>query len=258
VRWPASKSSPDRPHTAAPSKAAGVIVAAIWRGAERGRYIDYEVPAEGHQTVLDIVTYVQRHLEPPLAYRFSCRVGACGSCTMTVNGLPRRTCRTPVDKVIENGRIEIGPLANLPVIKDLVTGTSRFTQAHKAAHGCFIPSATRHDEVARVRPENANRLAADKAGTCIGCAACFSACDSVRWNDHYLGPAALNRAWSLVNDVRDLDTVQRMAAVTGSGGCHSCHTHQSCSELCPVGTNPTAAIAGLKRLAVSTFIREKL
>ena len=49
-----------------------------------------------NQTVLDVVTFVQRNLDPTLSYRFACRVGMCGSCAMTVNGRPRWTCRTHV------------------------------------------------------------------------------------------------------------------------------------------------------------------
>ena len=97
------------------------LTVSLWRGAEQGRYETYSVPRRDSQTVLDVVTFVQRHLDPTLSYRFACRVGMCGSCAMTVNGRPRWTCRTHVSKVAEGGRLEIGPLENLPVIKDLAT-----------------------------------------------------------------------------------------------------------------------------------------
>ena len=60
---------------------------------------EFEVPRQPSQTVLDVVTYVQRYLDPTLAYRYACRVGMCGSCAMMVNGVPRWTCRTHVDRV---------------------------------------------------------------------------------------------------------------------------------------------------------------
>ncbi|MDH3579446.1 MAG: 2Fe-2S iron-sulfur cluster-binding protein, partial [Hyphomicrobiales bacterium] len=68
----------------------------VWRGREEGHYEAFEVPARDNQTVLDVVTFIQRTLDPALAYRFACRVGVCGSCAMTVNGRPRWTCRTHV------------------------------------------------------------------------------------------------------------------------------------------------------------------
>jgi fumarate reductase iron-sulfur subunit len=69
----------------------------------------------------------------------------------------------------------------------------------------------------------------------------------VSWNPDYLGPAALNRAWTLVKDERDSKKIERLRAVAGDAGCHSCHTHMSCTERCPKNISPTAGIAGLKR-----------
>ena len=93
----------------------------VWRGGPQGgSFQSYEVPRQESQSVLDVVTYIQRVLDPSLAYRFACRVGMCGSCAMTVNGVARWTCRTHVDKVAKGDALEIAPLANLPVIRDLV------------------------------------------------------------------------------------------------------------------------------------------
>src|ERR1700738_3678123 len=96
------------------------LTVSLWRGAQEGRYVTYKVPLRASQTVLDVVTHIQRHLDPTLAYRFACRVGMCGSRAMTVNGTPRWTCRTHVDKVSTAGTLRIGPLANMPVVRDLV------------------------------------------------------------------------------------------------------------------------------------------
>src|SRR5436190_23183817 len=95
------------------------IEVSLWRGKSDGRYQTYEVPQRENQTVLDVVTWVQRNADATLAYRFACRVGMCGSCAMTVNGRPRWTCRTHVSQVAKRGRLTIAPLANLPIIKDL-------------------------------------------------------------------------------------------------------------------------------------------
>ena len=59
---------------------------------------------------------------------------------------------------------------------------------------------------------------------------CYAACDVVRWNPHYLGPAALNRAWTLVADERDTAGVARLAVVAGDAGCHACHPGYVTSE----------------------------
>jgi len=236
----------------------GELNVAIWRGAGEGRYQSYRVPLRESQTVLDVVTFVQRHLDPTLSYRFACRVGVCGSCAMTVNGRPRWTCRTHVASVAAGGRLEIGPLANLPVIKDLATDMRAFFEKWQQARGVFAPSKTRHDAIEQIRPDSAARMAADAAIECINCGVCHAACDTVRWNADYLGPAALNRAWSLVNDQRDAGNAARLRAVAASGGCHACHSHQSCQEHCPQALNPTASIAGLKRRTTVAYLKGEL
>jgi fumarate reductase iron-sulfur subunit len=231
----------------------------IWRGRETGAFSRYQVPRQPSQTVLDVVTYVQRHLEPSLAYRFACRVGMCGSCAMTVNGQARWTCRTHVAKVLDAaGRLEIAPLANLPVIKDLSTDMSEFFDKWSRAKGHFRGRATRHDDFARVAPQSPERLAADAGIECIGCAVCYASCEVVRWRPDYLGPAALNRAWTLANDVRDQQQAERLRAVSGDAGCHACRTQGSCTEACPKHLEPTRSIAGLKRKAARAAVRGEL
>ena len=230
----------------------------VWRGRADGRYQRFEVPREESQTVLDVVTYIQRHLEPTLAYRFACRVGMCGSCAMTVNGVARWTCRTHVARVARDDRLRIGPLANLPVIRDLATDMREFFDKWARAKGEFAPTATRRDDPARVAPESRERAAANAAIECIGCGVCYASCDVVAWNPDYVGPAALNRAWTLINDARDGARVARLRAVSGDAGCHSCHTHMSCTERCPKQLSPTASIAGLKRATALALLKGDL
>jgi len=230
----------------------------VWRGREDGRFQQFEVPREANQTVLDVVTYIQRRLDPTLAYRFACRVGMCGSCAMTVNGIARWTCRTHVAKVARDDRLEIAPLANLPVIKDLATDMREFFDKWAKARGRFAPTRTRADDFARVPPDTRERAAANAAIECIGCGVCYASCDIVSWNPDYLGPAALNRAWTLVSDVRDGERTERLRAVAGDAGCHACHTLMSCTERCPTHLSPTASIAGLKRATAAAALKGEL
>jgi fumarate reductase iron-sulfur subunit len=219
---------------------------------------EFEVPRYPSQTVLDVVTYIQRALDPTLAYRYACRVGMCGSCAMTVNGAPRWTCRTHVDKVAREDRLRIEPLRNLPVIRDLVTDMSAFFDKWAQAKGKFEGARSRREGFHEIRPEDEKRRQVDAGIECIGCAVCYSACDVVSWKPDYLGPAALNRAWTLVQDERDVKTLERLRAVAGDAGCHACHSHMSCSERCPKAISPTAGIAGLKREVAKLALRGKL
>jgi succinate dehydrogenase iron-sulfur subunit len=227
----------------------------VWRGTDTGAFQAFDVPRRLNQTVLDVVTEIQRDQDPTLSYRFACRVGMCGSCAMVVNGRPRWTCRTRVSEAAQaDGTLRLEPLRNFTVVKDLAVEMTQFFDKWQDAHGYFEPGAKPATDFAVVPPATPARQAADAAIECIGCGICYSACDVVAWDRDYLGPAALNRAWTLVNDVRDAGQGARLAAVSGDGGCHACHTHMSCTSFCPKAIAPTYSIAGLKRAVVRNVL----
>jgi fumarate reductase iron-sulfur subunit len=240
------------------NNAGSTITVEIWRGRDDGHFDSYSVPHEENQTILDVVTYIQRRLDPTVSYRFACRIGMCGSCAMMVNGAPRWTCRTHASKVVKEGKIRLQPLRNLPVIKDLVTDMTVFFDKWQKAGGRFEPSQPGSQEFAEVSPESKERAEASAGIECIGCGVCYAACDVVAWNPDYLGPAQLNRAWTLVNDVRDADRKGHLAAVAVDAGCHACHSHQNCTRYCPKSLNPTSSIAGLKRATMTAALKGDL
>lgn len=226
----------------------------VWRGDARGgAFQAFRVPGQASQTVLDVVAWIQQNADPTLSYRYACRVGMCGSCAMMVNGQPRWTCRSHVNQVEADGRLQIAPLRNLPVIKDLVADMDAFFDKWIAAEGVFHPSQSRDEAVEQIKPDEPDRLRADAAIECINCAVCYAACDTVAGNADYLGPAALNRVWTLINDVKDAGRQSILDAASGGGGCHNCHSMGSCARFCPNELNPMNAIAGLKRETARLF-----
>lgn len=231
-----------------------VIKVLIQRGsAEASHQETFEVPAYDSQTVLDVVSWVQQNTDPTLSYRFACRVGMCGSCAMMVNGVPRWTCRTHISKVLVDNKVEIAPLRNLPVIKDLVVDMDPFFDKWVEAEGVHHGELSRHDPIASVDENSPARVEANAGIECINCSVCYSACDTVSGNEDYLGPAALQRAWTLLNDTKDEGRATILDAVSGRGGCHNCHSMGSCTTYCPNELDPMTAIAGLKRETAKRF-----
>ena len=234
-----------------------MLAVEVWRGAQEGRFQTFNVPRRAHQTILDVVTQIQREQDATLSYRFACRVGMCGSCAMVVNGRPRWTCRTRVSEVVGDGEdLRLEPLRNFTVVKDLAVEMTAFFDKWRDARGHFVPGEERAG-FAVVPPSTPERQAADAGIECIGCGVCHSACDVVTWDKDYLGPAALNRAWTLVNDVRDAGNDSRIDAVSGSAGCHACHAHMNCTEFCPRAIAPTYSIAGLKRAMIKRALGQR-
>ena len=236
-----------------------MMAVSVWRGDEgSGSFERFDVPQQTNQTVLDVVSYIQHHLDPTLSYRFACRVGMCGSCAMMVNGEPRWTCRTHVNKVMTNQALEIAPLRNLPVVKDLATDMAPFFDKWTKAEGHHHPTRSRDDDIAPIDTQAPARQVANAGIECINCAVCYAACDTVSGNADYLGPAALQRAWTLINDERDGGTRAVLKAASGSGGCHNCHSQGSCSHYCPNDLDPMGAIAGLKSATARQFLKGKI
>ena len=217
----------------------------------------FEVPAYKSQTVLDVVSWVQQTEDPTLSYRFACRVGMCGSCAMMVNGVPRWTCRTHMSKVLLNNEVSIAPLRNLPIIKDLVVDMDPFFDKWVAAEGVHHGALTRDDPIVPIDSSSESRAEANAGIECINCSVCYSACDTVKNNADYLGPAALQRAWTLLNDAKDDGRNKILDAVSGTGGCHNCHSMGSCTVYCPNELDPMSAIAGLKRETLKRFFNRK-
>ncbi len=235
--------------------AADLLDIKIQRGPDK--YETFQVPSHASQTVLDVVSWVQQNADPTLSYRFACRVGMCGSCAMMVNGVPRWTCRTHISKVSKGNAVTIGPLRNLPVIKDLVVDMDPFFDKWIAAEGVHHGSRTRDDPIAPVDTSTPARVTANAGIECINCAVCFAACDTVTGSADYLGPAALQRAWTLLNDTKDTAAATILDAVSDRNGCHNCHAMGSCTAYCPNELDPMSAIAGLKRETAKSLLRRR-
>src|SRR5207245_9658060 len=85
----------------------------------------YDVPLHKDWVVLDALNYIKDKVDGSLTFRWSCRMGICGSCGMMVNGEPKLTCATFLSNYAkENNRVSVQPLRYLPVIRDLVAEVS--------------------------------------------------------------------------------------------------------------------------------------
>src|SRR6266576_2844047 len=85
----------------------------------------YDVPVHKDWVVLDALNYIKDKVDGSLTFRWSCRMGICGSCGMMVNGQPKLTCAAFLTDY-EPGPVKVEPLANFPVIRDLVIAMTDF------------------------------------------------------------------------------------------------------------------------------------
>lgn len=209
----------------------------------------FVLPLEPKMSVLDAVVKVQTTQEPGLAYRYSCRAGMCGTCSMRVNGKNRWSCRTAVES-LGGGTITLEPLPNYPVIRDLAVDLKPFFDNMRKVIPHFVPAQPRREGFAKIRRDSTERREINRHVECITCGNCFGSCGLVGTNSAYLGPAALNRAYTLIRDSRDGAGRERLEILNSHGGVWGCHTQFNCSDACPMGISPTRAIQKLKRKEV--------
>lgn len=200
----------------------------------------FDVALTQPAVVLDALLASQR-LDPSLGFRYSCRVAMCGTCALRVDGRPALACQQPIEP--ETGELLLEPLAGFAVVRDLVVDTSPFWQAWRRVAPWFVPGGTR-----TALPENdPSRDEVERGLDCIACGACWSACDVVNAHSGYLGPAALNRALTLVADDRDGARTERLRIISQRGGVTHCHSIFGCTAACPKGLDPSASIRRLRR-----------
>ena len=91
----------------------------------------YEVPFRSDWVVLDALNHVKDRLDGSLSYRWSCRMGVCGSCGMMVNGTPKLTCAAFLSEYL-SGPIRVEPLQFFPIMRDLVVDVTDFLRKLKS------------------------------------------------------------------------------------------------------------------------------
>ena len=214
----------------------------------------FEVETGPRMTVLDALVAVQSGQDATLSFRYSCRVGMCGTCALKINGRPAWACRTRLEGLGDEVTLE--PLTNFPVLSDLVVDMSAFFEKMKKARGWLEPTKAAEKAPALIPPNSRERKRIEPHIECITCGICYASCSIVGHDSDYLGPAALNRAYTLVNDSRDALGDKRLLEVCTEDGAWRCHSQYNCTESCPKGISPTGAIKGLKRRAVSGGVKQ--
>jgi succinate dehydrogenase / fumarate reductase iron-sulfur subunit len=213
------------------------------------------VPLEDRTTVLDALVFAQREHDRSLAFRCACRAAMCGSCAMVINGSERLACKTPLASV-SSGRkpVQVEPLRNLPVLKDLVVDLEPLFDKYSAVSPWLL-SDPPLDAPAAIPPTDQTRQQISDGLDCISCGACYSACPMVASDPQYLGPMQLLRAFNLLADEREqLAAADGRDAVFGQHGIWRCHGIGECTRVCPKGLDPSLAIRRLKRGALGATL----
>ena len=221
---------------------------------------EYDIPVRSDWKVLDAINFIKDEVDSTICHRWSCRMAVCGSCGMMVDGEPKLTCKTSLSEY--GDRVTIEPLANFPIIRDLVVELEGFMEKFKRVK----PWVIRAKEQAGTR-EAGKREDGTYAQTpaelaefkdfsmCINCMLCYSACPVVANDAEFLGPAAIALGHRYNLDSRDQGEHERNEIFRGEGTIFSCSFANECSEVCPKNVDPAAAINQAKFGAVIDWAR---
>ncbi len=214
---------------------------------ERPYFSNFTVPVTKGMTVLEGLHYIKEHFDATLTYRYSCRMGICGSCGMFVNGFPRLACNVQILH-LDSETVEVKPMPNHDLIKDLVPDLSGFFEKHRLSK----PYLIRRDKLEQENPayeyfqSPEELLRYIQFAYCIKCGLCVAACPTAATDPDYRGPQALAAAYRYNVDTRDEGAEERIEGVGGAHGPWLCHFAGACSEVCPRGVDPALAIQLLK------------
>ena len=220
------------------------------RGDDRPHYETYEVPVGPRTTVLEALRWIQLHHDRSLALRHSCFHASCGTCGLRVNEREGLGCVTPVRDL---GReITVEPMANLPVLTDLVVDMQELYARFPPEHPLIRASEFLDEAEA---PEGIDGY--ERYEDCIECGLCLSACPVVVTADAYVGPAALAWAERVVEEPRGAEVVNLLTWADQPDGAWRCHAIFECTEACPAGVNPAARIMSLRGTLLGGKLREQ-
>jgi fumarate reductase iron-sulfur subunit len=218
------------------------------------RMQEYEIPFRSDWAVLDGLNYVKDRIDGTLSFRWSCRMGICGSCGMTVNGDPTLTCGAFLTDYAP-GPVRVEPLANFPVIRDLVVDIEDFMRKLPTVK----PWLVRDDEPTFPDIEflqtPAEMDAYKQFSMCINCMLCYAACPVYALEPAFLGPAAIALAQRYNLDSRDQGAHQRLDVLATDEGVWSCTYVGECSAVCPKGVDPAGAIQRYKLEAALDWVK---
>jgi succinate dehydrogenase / fumarate reductase iron-sulfur subunit len=216
---------------------------------------EHTIDLEGHRSVLEGILQARDRFDGSIGIRCSCRQAICGSCGVRVNGEPALACHTHLDAAraaaAEGGVIEVEPMGNMPVIKDLIVDMD-------AVHWKKIQRVTPWLLAKQPVPEREyivpreSMVDVTQTMACIQCGACVSDCLAMEVDPGFIGPAALAKAYRFVGDPRDAEQFERLNDLAQDPqGIFDCTHCFKCVDACPKDVNPMGQIMRLRRIATA-------
>jgi succinate dehydrogenase / fumarate reductase, iron-sulfur subunit len=213
---------------------------------------EHTVELEPHRSVLEGILQARARFDGSIGIRCSCKAAICGSCGVRINGQPGLACHTHLDRAASTARdgvIEVEPMGNMPVLKDLIVDMDAVHWKKIQRVTPWLINKEPIPEREYIVPHEA-MVDVTQSMACIQCGACVSDCLSMEVDPAFIGPAALAKAYRFVGDPRDAEQYDRLKDLAEDpAGLYDCTHCFKCIEACPKGVAPMSQIMRLRRRA---------
>jgi len=217
----------------------------------------FEVPFRKDWVVLDALNYIKDSLDGTLSFRWSCRMGVCGSCGMMVNSEPKLTCATFLSHYLP-GPVRVEPLQNFPVVRDLVIEMTDFMLKLQNVKPWILREAEKPLSEGEFLQTPEQLETYKQFSLCINCLLCYAACPVYGLDPHFIGPAAVALAQRYNMDSRDQGAKQRLEILSQHEGIWGCTFVGECTRVCPKSVDPAGAIQQYKLTAAKEWFKSFL
>ena len=205
----------------------------------------YDIPYRDDWVVLDALNHIKNELDGTLSFRWSCRMGVCGSCGVMINGVPRLSCAAFLREYYPTS-VRVEPLANFPIERDLVIVLDDFMAKLARIRPWIIRTEEQPLTQGEYRQTPAERSRYEQFSMCINCLLCYAACPVYGLSPEFLGPAAIALGQRYNLDSRDQGREQRAEVLDHHEGIWECTLVGECTTVCPAHVDPAAAIQQAK------------
>ena len=220
-------------------------------------YQTYTVPLKEDWVVLDALNYIKDTIDGTLSFRWSCRMGVCGSCGMNVQGVPALSCATYLT-AYRPGPIRVEPLSHFPVIRDLVIDLGGFLEKLGSIKPWIIREQEKPVAEGEFLQTPAQLTDYRQYTLCINCVLCYAACPIFGRDDTFIGPAAVALGQRYNLDSRDEGIAEREAVLSGQEGLWECTFVGDCTKVCPAHVDPAGAIQQAKVIHTKRWWKKTL
>ena len=219
----------------------------------------FNVPFREDWAVLDAINHIKDEIDGTLSYRWSCRMGVCGSCGMMINNVPKLSCAAFLKDYYPD-KIRIEPLTGFPVERDLIFEMDDFMTKLTEIQPYIIRKEGEEKPLdeGEYLQSPAELAHFKQYSMCINCLLCYAACPVYALDSSFVGPAAIALGQRYNMDTRDQGRDVRQELIASNEGIWECTFVGECSAVCPKDVDPAAAIQRAKVSSTVDWFKDVL